>query len=298
MNKDSHLIFEVYKNKKAAVLNEGPVAFEPEYKGSGEEVKAEFPELAAGKYALTPEQTALVFSKFVEKFKSMGGNSPKLYKDFYETEIGPLVREANPSINNTNAKYASRVLYNALKAAKVVKDERDGVEGVKKAKGLPTQAGVQKLAQITAANPERFEGEGEEVASSESKAPEAPQDAATTRIANWVFDEIDPVVGAPEQDVISSVQRKIMSSGGLGMEEKSIVSKIKGVISILAGSKVLEKKAGKLIFGSNFEKFEDASGDTSNIGKDPLEIAQELGYMGSPEHQRFGQGKNFWEKQS
>ncbi len=296
MNKDAHLIFEVYKNKRAAIVNEGPVSFEPEYAGSGGEVQAEFPELAAGKYALTPEQTAAVLTKFVANFKAMGGNSPKLYKDFYETELGPLVREVNPSINNTNAKYASRVLYNALKAAKVVKDERDGVQGVKKDKGVPSQAGVQKLAQIAATDPERFEGE-EEVEVSDSE-PAAAQDSATTRIANWIFDEIDPVAGAPEQDVIGNVQRKIMSSGGLGMEEKSIVSKVKGVINILASSKVLDRKAGRLVFGSNFEKFEDASGDTSNIGKDPLEIAQELGYMGDPEQQRFGQGKHFWDKQS
>lgn len=293
MNKDSYLIFEAYKKKNNGLLNEGPVAFEPEYAGSGEEVKAEFPELAAGKYALTPEQTATVLSKFVANFKAMGGNSPKLYKDFYETEIGPLVREVNPSINNTNAKYASRVLYNALKAAKVVKDERDGVEGVKKDRGVPSQAGVQKLAQIAAADPERFEGE-EEVA---TEQPEEAQDSTTTRIANWIFDEIDPVAGGQEQEVVSNVQRKIMASGGLGIEEKSIVSKIKGVINILASSKVLDRKAGRLIFGSNFEKFEDASGDTSNIGKDPLQIAQELGYMGSAEHQQFGQGKHFWASQ-
>lgn len=290
MNKETYLIFEIYKKQKNTLLNEAPVTFDPEYKGSGEEVKAEFPELAAGKYALTPDETAAVLSKFVANFKAMGGQSSKLYKDFYETEIGPIVREVKPSVNNTNAKYASRVLYNALKAAKVVKDERDGVEGVKRDKGIPSQAGIQKLAQITASDPERFEGE-EEV---ESGEPQEAQDSTTTRIANWIFDEVDPVAGAPEQDVISGVQRKILSSGGLGLEEKSIVSKIKGVLNILASNKVLEKKAGKIIFGSNFEKYEQAAGDTSNIGKDPLEIAQELGFMGSPEYQQFGQGKHFW----
>jgi len=161
MNKDAHLIFEAYKTKKTSTLTEAPVTFEPDYKGSGEEVKAEFPELAKGKYALSEEETAAVLSKFVANFKAMGGNSPKLYKDFYETELSPLVREVSPGINNTNAKYASRVLYNALKAAKVVKDERDGVQGVKRDKGMPSQAGIQKLAQVTSTDPERFEGEEE-----------------------------------------------------------------------------------------------------------------------------------------
>jgi len=171
MNKDIHMIFEAYKNKKAELLGEAPVAFDPEYKGSGEEVKAEFPELAKGKYALSPEETATVLSKFVSDFKAAGGSSPKLYKDFYETVLAPIVREVNQGINNTNAKYTSRVLYNALKAAKVVKDERDGVQGVKKDKGMPSQTGVQKLAQVVSSNPERFEGEGE--ASVEKPASQA-----------------------------------------------------------------------------------------------------------------------------
>lgn len=186
MNKDSHLIFEVYKKKNNSVLNEAPVTFDPEYKGSGEEVKAEFPELAAGKYALTPEETAAVLSKFVASFKAMGGNSPKLYKDFYETEIGPIVREVKPAINNTNAKYTSRVLYNALKAAKVVKDERDGIEGVKKDRGVPSQAGIQKLAQIASSNPEKFEGE-------EEAAPEKPASRAYNPNAEYYFKTIDEI---------------------------------------------------------------------------------------------------------
>lgn len=186
MNKDVHSIFEAYKNKKAELLGEAPVTFEPEYKGSGEEVKAEFPELAKGKYALSVEETAAVLSKFVAKFKSMGGSSPKLYKDFYEMELAPVVREVNPGINNTNAKYAARVLYNALKAAKVVKDERDGIQGVQKDKGIPSQAGVQKLAQITAADPEKFAGE-------EEVAEEKPVSKAYNPNAEYYFKTIDEI---------------------------------------------------------------------------------------------------------
>ena len=185
MNKDIHMIFEAYKNKKS-LLSEGPVSFEPEYAGSGEEVKAEFPELAKGKYALSADETAAVLSKFIAKFKAMGGNSPKLYKDFYEMELSPVVREVNPGINNTNAKYAARVLYNALKAAKVVKDERDGVEGVQKDRGIPSQAGVQKLAQITAADPERFEGEEEAVT-------EKPASRAYNPNAEYYFKTIEEI---------------------------------------------------------------------------------------------------------
>ena len=96
------------------------------------------------------------------------------------------MREANPSINNTNAKYTSRVLYNALKAAKVVKDEREGVQGVKKDRGVPSQSGIRKLAQITAGDPERFEGE-------EEAAPESPVSKAYNSEAEYYFKTIEEI---------------------------------------------------------------------------------------------------------
>ena len=149
MNNDIHKIFEAYSKNRYNLINENlPVEIEGGYGGTGEEVTAEFPELAKGKYDLSPEETKAVFGKFLQKFRSVGGKSPKLYKDFYEMEIAPVIREVKPSINNTNAKYSSRVLYNALKAAKVLRDERDGVSGVKMEK-KPSEAGVQKLATYT-----------------------------------------------------------------------------------------------------------------------------------------------------
>ena len=166
MNKDIYSIFEAYKNKRAELLSEGPIAFEPEYKGSGEEIKAEFPELAQGKYALDEGQTAQALSKFVQKFKAEGGKSPMLYKDFYEAKLSPIVREVNPAINNTNAKYASRVLYNALRAAGALKDERDGVEGVR---GAKSEHGIKKIAKVATENPEEFAGEEASVEKSVAK---------------------------------------------------------------------------------------------------------------------------------
>jgi len=153
MDKDSYLIFEAYKKKN--VLNELAPVEMGDYSGSGEEVKAEFPELAKGKYDLTPEETSQVFSKFLSTFKAKGGKSPKLYKDFYEMELAPVIREIKPSINNTNSKYSARVLYNALKAAGVLKDERDGVVMDKK----PSQKGVEKLTNYTLKNADKLDKE-------------------------------------------------------------------------------------------------------------------------------------------
>ena len=148
MDIDTHLIFEAYKNKKQNVLNELAPVEMGEYSGTGEEISAEFPEQSRGKYDLTPDETKSVFFKFLTDFKSSGGKSPKLYKDFYEMELAPVVREIKPSINNTNSKYTARVLYNALKAASVLKDERDGVVMDKK----PSSKGVEKLTKFTLKN--------------------------------------------------------------------------------------------------------------------------------------------------
>ena len=154
MNKDSHLIFEAYKNK---LISEAPVEM-GEYSGTGEEIKANFPEQSQGKYDLTPEETSQVFSNFLNTFKAKGGKSPKLYKDFYELELAPVVREIKQSINNTNSKYTARVLYNALKEAGVLKDERDGVAMSKK----PSEKGIEKLTKFTIKNAGKLDKEDAE----------------------------------------------------------------------------------------------------------------------------------------
>lgn len=149
MNTDSKLIFEAYVRGK--VLNELAPVEMGEYGGTGEDITASFPEQSRGKYDLTPQETATVFKQFLMQFKSQGGKSPKLYKDFYEMEMAPVIRQIKPSINNTNAKYTARVLYNAMKEANVVKDERDGVQGIKMSKQV-SDKGAENLAKYTIKN--------------------------------------------------------------------------------------------------------------------------------------------------
>lgn len=149
MTKDSYLIFEAYS--KSRTLTEAPVEMSSDYAGSGEELTASFPEQSKGKYDLSPEETSIVFSQFLSKFRARGGTSPKLFKDFYETELSPVVRSVKPIINNTNAKYTSRVLYNALKLSGILIDERDGAKGVKLEK-KPSEKGVDNLTKFTLKN--------------------------------------------------------------------------------------------------------------------------------------------------
>jgi hypothetical protein len=151
MDKQSKLIFENYLKVRNNVLNELAPVEMGEYGGTGEDITASFPEQSRGKYDLTPEETATVFKQFLMQFKSQGGKSPKLYKDFYEMEMAPVIRQIKSSINNTNAKYTARVLYNAMKEANVVKDERDGVQGIKMSKKV-SDKGAENLAKYTIKN--------------------------------------------------------------------------------------------------------------------------------------------------
>jgi Ran GTPase-activating protein (RanGAP) involved in mRNA processing and transport len=158
MNKDVYNIFEAYNNVKKSLVNElAPVELSGDYGGSGEEITANFPEMSRGKYDLTPEETKQVYNIFIKKFREDGGNSPKLYKDFYESELAPVIRTVKPSINNTNSKYTSRVLYNALKDAKVLNDERDGVN----LSARPSIKGIEKLTKYTFKNAEKLGDEAE-----------------------------------------------------------------------------------------------------------------------------------------
>ena len=132
-----------------SLLNELQVEVEPGYSGTGGEVEAKFPELAKGKYELTPEQTKDVFVMIVSRLKEdLGGQSPKLFEDFYKTEIAPLIKKVVPGMSNTNAKYAARILHNALRTAKVIRDERDGATGIKMTSD-PSEEQVEKMASAT-----------------------------------------------------------------------------------------------------------------------------------------------------
>ena len=286
MNKDVHSIFEAYMNKRAELLGEAPIGFEePFSKMSPEEqeksiqgAQAEFPEQAQGKYAIDENQTTQVISKVVAYLKKNGDYSPKLYKDFQKDIVAPFVREINSSINPTNSTYTARVVYNAMRKAKIVKDETTGMEGVKKDKGYPTERGKAQLAQKIVANPESFSEKETEPEEIESGAQETDK-PVNVRIKNWILDEIDPITGGAEMEVIKNVQRKIMSSGGLGLEEGRIASVVKANISDLIAKNHLAKQAGKLIFGkedyssesegSEFKSEEDTIRDITGLGARP-----------------------------
>lgn len=193
MNNDAYLIFEAYKNKKAALLSEAPVGFPDLFsKMSPEEqqqsvtgAKAEFPEGSKGKYAIDEQQTVQVIASVVDYLKKNDGYSPKLYKDFQADVVAPAVRQIVPTINTTNSKYTARVVYTAMRKAGIVKDETSGMEGVRKDRGYPSEKGKQQLAAKIVSDPEKFE--------EEEVAEEKPVAKAYNPNAEYYFKTIDEI---------------------------------------------------------------------------------------------------------
>lgn len=159
-----------------SLISELQVEVEPGYSGTGGEVEAKFPELAKGKYELTPEQTKEVLTMVVTRIKEdLGGQSPKLFEDFYKSEIAPIIKKVVPSMSNTNAKYAARILHNALRTAKVIRDERDGATGTKMT-SEPSEEKVEKMASATVDAAETAE---DMIEDEEAVASVKPKTAAT-----------------------------------------------------------------------------------------------------------------------
>jgi hypothetical protein len=94
-------------------------------------------------------------------------------------------------------------------------------------------------------------------------------------VANKVDD-----TGVLESEVVNDVQREIMSSGGLGLEERSILSKVKAIISNLVRKNILERKGQYLKLGDNFEKFEAGGGQGSEVISDE-DLIQKVTGLGS-----------------
>jgi predicted transcriptional regulator len=102
-----------------------PIDIVPGYEGTGGEAPAEFPVKSEGKYSLTPEETKAALEEIVSGLREAGGHSDKTYKEFQEQDIVNAIKSVKP-LSGTNAKYAARVLHNALKSAGIITDERDG----------------------------------------------------------------------------------------------------------------------------------------------------------------------------
>lgn len=107
--------------------------------------------------------------------------------------------------------------------------------------------------------------------------PEEEADRTTVRIENMITDLVDDT-GVLESDIVTDIERKVLASDGLGLEEGNIKSKIKALISRLVRKQILERKGQYLKYGDNFEKYEASKSGGSDVITDADLIKNVTGY--------------------
>lgn len=110
-----------------------------------------------------------------------------------------------------------------------------------------------------------------------SEEPEEETDRTTIRIENMITDLVDDT-GVLESEIIGDVERKVLASDGLGLEEGNVKSRVKALISRLVSKQILERKGQYLKYGDNFEKYEASKSEGSGAISDEDLIRKVTGY--------------------
>lgn len=188
-----------------------------------------------------------------------------------DKEIGPLLQKVPGLTSSAKHGYTARILRDFMKdTLELIEDETaDGDEA-------PTEQEVQSAA--TKAVKKAAVKQAPE-AEAGGEAPEESKDRTTVRIEHMIANKVDDT-GVLESEVVNDVQREVMSSGGLGLEEKSILSKVKAIISNLVRKQILERKGQYLKYGENIEKF-DAAGDTGSEAITDEDLVQKYTGIGT-----------------
>lgn len=115
--------FEALYKQTLKNLNEDmPVDLAPGVNvGVGAGVPVSFTDTA--NYKLEPEQAARVIDSVVDYLLTRNSHSPLPYRSFQTDVIADKI-VVYSSLNSTKAKYAARVVYNAMKDAGIISDER------------------------------------------------------------------------------------------------------------------------------------------------------------------------------
>lgn len=220
-----------------------------------------------GKFAAVGDQK----TQFNKLQNAIQAKMPEVVKKLQEDpELGKQLQKVPGLTSSAKHGYTARILRDFMKdTLQVIEDEAQGDE-------VPTEQEVQsaatKAVKKAAVKPAPEAEAGGEV-------PEESKDRTTVRIEHMVANKVDDS-GVLESEVVNDVQREIMSSGGLGLEEKSILSKVKAIISNLVRKQILERKGQYLKYGENIEKF-DAAGDTGSEAITDEDLVQKYTGLGT-----------------
>ena len=310
MNNDSNLIFEAYQQR---ILNE--LTLGGDYAAIGPAVAKGVKEREEVKQADTylfgilkkalnknTEEVAEILTKPLYdilfpggKFAAVGDQKtqlnklqnaiqakmPEVVKKLQEDpELGKQLEKVPGLTSSAKHGYTARILRDFMKdTLELIEDETPGDE-------VPTEQEVQsaatKAVKQAAAEPvQASEPAGQE--------PEAEGDRTSVRIEHMIANKVDDS-GVLESDVANDVQREIMSSGGLGLEERAISRTVKSIINKLVNKQILERKGSYLKLGDNFEKF-DTAGDTGSDAITDEDLVQKYtGFGTAPKTSRDAWG--------
>jgi hypothetical protein len=137
--------FDTIYNKYIQRISEDmPINLEPGIGvGAGERAPATFTDTA--NYKITPQQVASVIDSVIDYLQTRNNYSPLPYKDFQKMVIADKI-VAHTSLNPTKAVYAARVVYNAMKDAGFITDEKSGGKKGTALISEPTEEEVEEVA--------------------------------------------------------------------------------------------------------------------------------------------------------
>jgi len=296
MNRDTHLIFEAYRNNR---LDEMALRV----KGEGDAVQSLVATIKQGIEERGKNNDTYLFKGFTgaELDKRINELVVPIIRDLFpngtyegkgsEKDLVKLERDIMTKLAASNPKAKSQYTARILKS--FISTIVDEVESNVKT-GETIQAAVEDIADAVVDGADKSDEVAVASAASgdtDTAAPAAAADRLTVRIEQLLADAV-PHGGKLIKYVIDEVVHEIRNSGGLGIPEGKEKAKIEAVLKDLIDKKVLKKKGPEAVdLGDNFEAFEASGGNTSLMSDEDL-ITNVTGYGERPTY-----GRSFWANQ-
>ena len=236
--------FEALYKQTLKNLNEDmPVDLAPGVNvGIGADVPVSFTDSA--NYKLEPEQAARVIDSVVDYLITRNNRSPLPYRSFQTDVIADKI-VIYSSLNSTKAKYAARVVYNAMKDAGIISDERSkGTVLISE----PTPEEVDEIADTVADNTEEVDAAPASVKPEREKIeiPDEEEASVFFKANDFPVEEVTP----EEEEVLYAAWEKIPT--GEDVEWTTIVktvgltqaNKLKDIKALLPTASSAEQEEG------------------------------------------------------
>jgi hypothetical protein len=289
MNRDIHLIFEAYRQKR---IDEMALRV----KGEGDPVQSLVTAIKQGLEergknndtylfkgltgeALDNRISELVVPIINDLFPNGTYEGRGIEKDLVklERDIMEKLAASNPK---AKSQYTARILKSFIAA--VVDEVESNVES-----GETIEAATDDIADAVSDATDKSE-EGAQTAPSGDTAAATSSDKLTVRIEQLLANGVDDS-GILTKYLVDDVVQGIRDSGGLGLKEGEDKRKVEIVLKDLINKQIFEKKGDYVKLGKNFEKFEAGGSDSSTLSdEDVMKQYTGLGTANKTSRQAWG----------